>query len=138
MSDSSVKAIVRRFNREVIEEGNMAVFAELVAPDFINHTAVPGTPAGRDGFAAFFTGLLRTAFTEIRVHIHDQVGEGDKVATRKTIEGLHTGSFLGRAATGRRIRIRVTDIVVIREGRYCEHWGSADLHGALQQIEAEP
>lgn len=61
MTDDSPKAVVRRFNREVIEAGNMAAFAELVAPDFINHTAAPGAPAGPEGFAAFFTDLPRPA-----------------------------------------------------------------------------
>lgn len=56
---SENKQIVARFNREVIEQGNMQTFNELVAADFINHTAPPGTPNGRDGFAAFFTNVLR-------------------------------------------------------------------------------
>jgi steroid delta-isomerase-like uncharacterized protein len=131
---SDNKHIVARFNREVIEQGNMQTFNELVAADFINHTAPPGTPNGRDGFAAFFTNVLRPALPDLTVELHDQIAEGDKVVTRKTISGTHKGMFLGVPATGRRIRINVTDIVRISNGQYAEHWGNADLHGALAQM----
>ena len=131
---SDNKHIVARFNREVIEQGNMQTFNELVAADFINHTAPPSTPNGRDGFAAFFTNVLRPALPDLTVELHDQIAEGDKVVTRKTISGTHKGMFLGVPATGRRIRINVTDIVRISNGQYAEHWGNADLHGALAQM----
>jgi predicted ester cyclase len=131
---SEGKAVVRRFNEEIIAKGNMALFRDLVSPDFVNHSAPPGTSKGPEGFAEFFTGMLHPAFSGIQVHIHDQIEEGDKVATRKTLEGTHIGVFLGQAPIGKRIAIRITDIVRIEEGRYAEHWGSADLHGTLLQI----
>ena len=33
------KAVVVRFNKEVIEQGNEATFRELMAPDFVNRSA---------------------------------------------------------------------------------------------------
>lgn len=128
------KELVRRFNREIIQSGNLEVFRDLVAPDFVNRTAAPGAPNGPEGFLAFFTQVLRRAFTDLQVEIHDQIEENGKVVTRKTLAGTHTGPFLGHAPTGRRITIQVTDIVRIEGGKYAEHWGSADLHGALAQI----
>jgi predicted ester cyclase len=128
------KDIVRRFNLEIIQKGNMGVFADLVSPEFINRTAAPGAPDGAEGFLAFFTGVLRKAFSDIQVDIHDQIEEDGKVVTRKTILGTHSGPFLGHAPTGRRIAIQVTDIVRIEQDKYIEHWGSADIHGALSQM----
>lgn len=133
---STNKEIIKRFNHEIIQCGNMGLFAELVSREFINHTAAPGTPNGAEGFAAFFTGVLRKAFSDIQVRIHDQIEEGDKVVTRKTIDGVHTGDFFGCSPTGKRISIHVTDIVRIKDDKYHEHWGSADIHGALSQIRA--
>jgi hypothetical protein len=40
------KAVVARFNKEVIERGDQAAFRELMAPDFINRSAPPGMPNG--------------------------------------------------------------------------------------------
>ncbi|WP_095210774.1 ester cyclase [Chromobacterium sphagni] len=129
------KTVIQRFNREVIENGDMAAFAELVAPDFINHSAPPGVPNGPDGFAGFFTGMLHSALSDIRVLIHEQIEENGKVVTRKTIEATHTGVFFGQAASGKRIAINAMDIVVVRDGKYAEHWSCADLYGAIAQIQ---
>ncbi|WP_243303095.1 ester cyclase [Geothrix oryzisoli] len=131
---SQNKSVVRRFNHEVIENLDMAAFSDLVSPEFINHSAPPGVSKGSDGFAAFFTNVLHQAFTDIKVLIHDQLEENDKVATRKTIEGTHSGPFFGHAKTGKRISIQVTDIVHVKGGKYIEHWGSADIYGAIAQI----
>ena len=101
---------------------------------FVNHSTPPGTAPGPEGFAAFFEEILRPAFPDLTVEIHDQIAEGDKVATRKTLRGTHGGPFLGVPATHRAVTLRVTDIVRLRGGRYVEHWGSADLYGLMAQI----
>lgn len=134
---SGNKETVRRFNLEVIQDRNLERFEDLVAPDFVNHSAAPGAPRGPEGFLAFFTNILHPAFSNLQVEIHDQIEEDNKVATRKTIAGTHTGTFLGHPPTGRRICIQVTDIVRIEGGRYAEHWGSADIQGALAQMSAD-
>ncbi len=35
------KLVVRRFNKELFEEGNAASFKELIHDDFVNRTAPP-------------------------------------------------------------------------------------------------
>ena len=65
------KAIVRRFNKEFIQEGNMDSFNELISPDFINRTAPPGAPVGPEGVVYFFNHLLKPSFTNFTVQIHD-------------------------------------------------------------------
>jgi len=117
------KAVVRHFNQAVIEEGDEVAFRELVAPDFINRTTPAGGPSGPDGFLFTLVHVLRPALSDLSVEIHDQVAEGDKVTTRKTIRGNHTGELLGVPATGRPIAIAVIDIVRVKDGRYMEHWG---------------
>lgn len=44
------KAIVRRLMEEAINQKNMDIFYELVAPDFINHSAPPGAPQTREAW----------------------------------------------------------------------------------------
>jgi len=97
------KAVVRRFNIEVIQEGREQAFNELMAADFVNHCAPPGTPGGPEGMWRTFQTILRPALSDLTVEIHDQVAEGDKVTTRKTITGVHTGPLLGVAPTGRQV-----------------------------------
>lgn len=122
MSESN-KLAVRRFNTDVIENGSAEAFAALMAPDFINHTAPLGLPKGPEGMWAMLEQVLRPALSGLRVTIHDQLADGDKVTTRKTISGVHTGPLLGVAPTGRSVTIDVIDIVRLENGRYAEHWG---------------
>ncbi len=130
------KAVVQRFNREVFERGDEAAFRELVAPDFVNRTAPPGTPPGPEGFLQMINQVLRPAFADLRVEIHDQLAEGDKVSTRKTLRGIHRGPIFGIPPTGRAVAIEVIDIVRVCDGRYVEHWGINTLSAVLAQLRA--
>lgn len=128
------KATVSRFNLEVIERGNENVFADLMAADFINHTAASGTPSGAGGMLRTFMQVLRPAFPDLHVEILDQVAENDKVTTRKTINGTHRGDLFGIAPTGMRVSISVIDIVRLRNGQYVEHWGINNFAEVIEQL----
>jgi predicted ester cyclase len=131
------KAVVARFNKEVIEQGREATFHELVAPDFVNRTAPPGAPPGPEGMLLTFNRIMRPAFPDLSVEIHDQVAEGDKVTTRKTIRGTHRGELFGIPPTGKQIQIEVIDIVRLANGRYVEHWGVNTLPSVLAMLRGE-
>ena len=128
------KEVVRRFNIEVIQNGNEDEFCALMRPDFINHAAPEGMPNGPESMWNTFQNILRPALSDLTVTIHDQVAEGDKVPTRKTISGVHTGTFLGIPATGREIAISVIDMVRVQDGRYAEHWGLNTLSNVLAKL----
>jgi steroid delta-isomerase-like uncharacterized protein len=128
------KAIVVRFNKAVIEQGDETAFRELMAPDFVNRTAAPGMSTGADGMLFMLNQVLRPAFPDLTVEIHDQIAEDDKVTTRKTLHGTHRGALFGIPPTNRRIDIQVIDIVRLRDGQYVEHWGINTLAGLLAQL----
>ncbi|MEQ1505602.1 MAG: ester cyclase [Myxococcota bacterium] len=134
MEQTHNKAAVQRFNREVIERGDAAAFRALVAETFVNRSAPPGSD-GRDGMWAFFASL-RPALTDLRVEVHDLVAEGDRVATRKTIRGRHTGALFGVPATQEEVAIEVIDLVRLEGGQYVEHWGQTDLPAVLGRLAA--
>lgn len=129
------KAVVRRFNQEVIAEGNLQSFNELMDGQFVNRSAPEGMSNGADGMIYFFNEILRPAMPDIHVTIHQQVAEGDLVTTRKTISGTQTGEILGIPATGRAVNIDVIDIVRVKDGRYFEHWGITTLSDVLSQLQ---
>lgn len=128
------KAVVQRFNHEVIERGDHASFQALMDAHFVNHAAPLGADQGADGMWHTFQNVLRPAFPDLAVVIYEQVAEGDLVTTRKAITGTHTGPLLGIPPTGRWVTIDVIDIVRIRDGRYMEHWGINTLPVVLQQM----
>ncbi len=133
MSDEN-KEVVRRFNIEVIQNGSEAAFHALMSPDFINHAAPPGMPQGPESMWNTFEKVLRPALSNLKIVIHEQIAEADKVTTRKTISGIHSGTLLGVPATGRELTISVIDIVRIEGGRYAEHWGLNTLSNVIATL----
>lgn len=128
------KEAVRRFNSEVIQQGSRSAFEELMSDRFVNHSAPAGAPTGPEGMWHTFQNILRPALADLQVVIHDQVAEGDKVTTRKTITGTHEGALLGIAPTHKAVAIDVIDIVRIENGQYVEHWGINTLPQVLASL----
>lgn len=133
MTIENNKRIVLRFNKEFLEKGNSEVLKEIVAEDFINHTAPGNIPNNVDGLIQFVN-IIHKGFSNMFVEIHEQIGENDLVATRKTIHATHTGEIMGREATGKKVMFNVMDIVRIKDGKYVDHWGRNDIMQVIQQL----
>ena len=133
MSTEENKLVVRRFIEEYQSNGREDVALELLADDFIDRSAFEGFSPDKNGVIQLFT-VLRNAFSEFRAEIQDQVAEGDKVVTRKTFYGKHTGDFMGISPTNRPIEIGVIDILRVKNGQLAEHWCQLDFAGLMQQI----
>jgi predicted ester cyclase len=134
MNSNDLKAVVARFNRDVIQDGKRDVFDALMAPDFVNWSAPNEALRGAEAMWNTFASVLRPAIGAMRVQIHEQLCDADKVTTRKTISGKHVGTLLGVDATGKDIAIDVIDIVRVRDGRYVEHWGVNTLAAVVAQL----
>ena len=121
------KELVLRFNKEVMGQGNISTLTEIIHPDFINHTAPAGIAKGPQGIIDFTINILHKALQDIEVIIHDQVVEGDKVVTRKTIRGRHIAPLLGVQPSGVVVDINIIDIIVVKNNQYVEHWSIRDI-----------
>jgi steroid delta-isomerase-like uncharacterized protein len=131
------KAIVTRFNKEVIEQGNMESFKQLVAEDMFNHAAPPGVPTGPEGMIYFFQEILKKGFPDLKVKILHQIAEGDCVTSRKEFHATHTGSFIGIPASDKKVVVEVIEIIKLRDGKYVEHWGISNLPEVMKLISPE-
>jgi steroid delta-isomerase-like uncharacterized protein len=127
------KAIVRRNTEKVQGEGDFALFDELFADDFVDHTPQPGTTPDKAGVRVLYT-RLREAFPDFRPEIRWQSVEGDLVTTYKVYHGTHLGEFLGIPPTGRTIQFETVDAMRVRQGKITDHWGVANLYSVLQQL----
>jgi len=81
------KAQFRRAYEEVLNQGDLSVVDELIAPDFLNHEAPPGRDRGPESMRWLAT-MLRTAFPDLRFTIEELVAEGDIVAGRLTMSAV--------------------------------------------------
>ena len=133
MSSEMNKQVVCRLIDEAQSRGNLAVVDELLADDFIDHTPFPGVPANREGVKMLFA-YLRTAFPDLRVRVHEQIADEEKVVTRKSFEGTHRGDFMGVPPTERPVAFEVIDILTLRSGRIVEHRVIFDRLGIQEQL----
>jgi steroid delta-isomerase-like uncharacterized protein len=130
------KALDRRMV-EAWDKGNMAVMDELLAPNFVHHSAPPGVTPDREGFKQFAS-MLHTAFPDFRFTVEDVVAEGDKVATRATCRGTHKGEYMGIAPTGKQVTWTLIFIRRFKGGKIAEQWTESDSLGTMQQLGVVP
>ena len=136
MSTDLNKAVDRRYFDEVLCIGNVTVIDEIMAPEYVGHTAgMP--PADREADKGFIA-MIHTGFPGIEFILEDQVAEGDKVFHRFTVRGTHNGDFMGIPATGRPAEITGMNINRFKEGKVVESWGIINTFGLMQQLGVIP
>ena len=135
MSTEANKAIFRRVIEEIWNQGNVELFDQLFAPNFVNHSPVAGVTTDLAGLK-HAEKILRAAFSDLHATIEHIVGEGDSVAAYMIMHGLHRGEFMGVPPTGRRVAAAMHSILRIVDGRVVERWGISDDLGMLEQLGA--
>lgn len=135
MSAEENKAVVHRMLEEAINQRNLDVLDEIFAPEFVDHTAVPGQAPGVEGLKQFFA-MMDAGFPDFRAAVEDVIAEGDKVAVRFTFHGTHQGEFMDIPPTGRRVTMPGIDILRVVDGKVVELWGQEDVLGMMRQLGA--
>jgi serine phosphatase RsbU (regulator of sigma subunit)/predicted ester cyclase len=132
------KALLRRFI-EARARADLNAMEEMMAPDFVDHSALPGQAANREGYIRDLT-EDQVTFSNFRYIIEDQAAEGDKVISRCTISAIHDrGEMLGFPPTGRKIETTYISIHRIEGGKIAEEWseGGGLLELTQQRLEQE-
>ena len=126
------KDIVRRFLTELQNDKRMAVVDELVAEDFIGHSAeLKGPQELKDVVQDNLS-----AFPDLHVTIEDQISEGDKVVTRSIAQGTQLGTYRGVPPTGKPVTYVVVNIHRLRDGKIIEGWRVVDRLDIAHQLGA--
>ena len=136
MSLQENKAVVRRFVEEVQCQHNLAALDELFSSDFVDHSGMSNPPT-LEGSRQLFT-MMFAAFPDMRFVIRQQIAEGDKVLTHKTLQGTQLGPFMGIPATGKAVAVDVMDIFTVAGDKITEHWTVGDMLGMMQQLGVVP
>ncbi len=136
MSTEENKATLRRVVEEGWNQGNVAVFDELCAPNFVYHN--PGVPDVRT-LADYkqYVRMSRATFPDLHLTIEDLIAEGDKLVDRWTFRGTNTGDIVGPMhipATGKQVTVTGITILSLAGGKAVEIWQEGDNLGAFQQL----
>jgi predicted ester cyclase len=83
--------------------------------------------------------LTNTVLSNCRITLEDTVAQDDKVVTRYTVRGTHTGDgdltgFGFVPATGRQVAAEGLVIHRLEDGKIVEGWGSMDLLETMMDL----
>jgi predicted ester cyclase len=127
--------------KNLIEKGfnqkDLAAFEAYFSPALNDHALPPGLPEGFEGRKMFYSAFL-AAFPDIHLHVEDLFAEGDKLVTRWSAQGTHTGELMGIPPTGRKATIGGIAIDRFENGQSVEHWEIFDQFGLMQQLGVIP
>ena len=136
MSSEANKALVRRFV-EAFNAGDLDGVAAVFAPNAVVHNSGAPDPLNLEGFRQLAAVFL-AAFPGGQHSIDDMIAEGDKVVTRITYRGAHTGDLMGIPPTGKHVAVSAMTIDQIANGKIVETWRLFDQMGMMQQIGVIP
>ena len=126
--------IARRYPEEVATEGRVDLIDEICTEDVIDHSPL-GDVRGREDLKAQIE-TLREAFGDFSATVEDTVAEGDTVAMRVTLRGVHEGEFMGVDPTGTEVTVGNMVFTRIEDGLIAERWVQPDMLGMLTQLGA--
>src|SRR3954447_7233346 len=127
------KQFIERLWRDLVNGQRVASLPEMVSPDFVDHTPLPGLPGDLDGLRTRLM-VLHQAFPDFQSKILDLTAEDDKVVVLVSSSGTHESSFLGETPSGRHWSILEIHILRVVDEKLVEHWGIPDFFGMLQQL----
>jgi steroid delta-isomerase-like uncharacterized protein len=104
----------------------------LLDPNLIVHAPVPFEP-GAEGFKRALL-ATREAFPDLRITIEARAAQDGLVFRKWAMTGTHLGTFLGVAATGRKIALSGVDIERLENGKIVEHWTFWDRMSLAEQL----
>jgi steroid delta-isomerase-like uncharacterized protein len=130
------QTISARYYDEILTRRRLEVFEEIFSPDFLCYST-DGTTTNLGQYKAAVN-MSHSAFADLHVTIQDQIAAADKVVTRWTATGTHTGNFLGIPPTGKPLTISAIHIHQFKDHRITGLWEAINLHLVLFQLEIFP
>ena len=118
-------AVVRSFYEEGVNGADLSVFDQVAAPDIVYYGATVGNESGLQVLKRVY-GEALTAFPGLQYTLLTSVADGDAVAVRYQVEGVHTGEFRGLAPSSNTITWTHSAFAGVECGRISEMWAEID------------
>ena len=131
--NDSVLEAVRRIPLEAFGRGDLTVFDEVLAPDFVDHSFPSEMPQNGDGLR-WVVGKIRSAMPDLEMTLDIELRDGDFVVHHTHGHGTQTGPAFGQAPSGKRAVWAETHIYKTRGPVVVEHWGVVKLDSIWRQI----
>ena len=126
VSEEENKALARHLMEAVWKLGALDVVDEILTPDFVDHSLLPGQASSREGYkqsaAEFYAAFSFADFT-----IEAQIAKGDKVVTKFSTRCIQRGEFLGVPPSGEIGTYSTIRINRIVGGKITDEWSEGSL-----------
>jgi steroid delta-isomerase-like uncharacterized protein len=120
---------------EAWNSGDVDSYMELYAENIKLHAGSYDIP-DKKAVEGMYKGF-HAATSDLRLDIHETLGEGERLAVRYTVTGTHTGELMHISPTGREISITGITIMHFENGRVVERWDSDDSAEVLSRLRAD-
>lgn len=130
MTRTETEAFVRRW-LGLVCAGELGKFDQLLAEN--PRDLRTGAAVSRELFRARAQ-VVRQALAGLEGQVEDLVGEGERIAWRFTLRGVHEGSLFGQAPTGKRVELRGANFQHLSGGVVTAHYTLLDAFGFIDQV----
>lgn len=114
------KEVVAAFFIESYEKHNYNFAMTHMADDYYDHSPA-GARSNKE--AVEILKAVANMFSGLKIEVLELIEERDKVATRIKYTGVHTGTCMGIAATGKTISFEALENFKLENGIITESWG---------------
>ena len=133
ITEEEAQNLVER-DMEIWNEGNLALADELIAPDYVEHTAgISEDIVGIDAFKERVTNL-RIDFPDFTVTVEELIVKDDRIVWRWIATGTNTGTTSDIPPTGKKIRIEGVGILRVVDGKIVERLMYYNEGAMLRQL----
>lgn len=108
---------------------------EFYTQDVKVHVGLPDLEPGLAGLTMVVNGWL-AALSDLRVTTDEFTYDDGFIAPRVTIEGIHSGPFLGFPASGLKLHFIDHPHYRLEDGKIAEFWDFPDIMSIMQQLGA--
>ena len=122
MGEAERRAVARYW--EAFNTRDLSLLDDVIASDYVNHAALPGTPPGPEGQAVVMERLW-SAFPDAKFEIEVLAEDGDTVVCIGTMSGTHEGDLMGTPPTHKHFSLRGMSAFELRDGkirRCSDYW----------------
>ena len=135
MTDSN-EDVLRQLYRDVWNGENPDSVDDLVHDAYhIHDREVPDGASGPEIYR-FLAEITSEKFSNVAFEIEDVVADGQKVAVRWAMTGMHNGELYGLEATGEEVELSGIEINWFTKGQLIETWTISDQLGLMEQLGA--
>jgi len=121
------------FYERIWNQNDRSAIAEILNPDFTFRGSLGLAKSGHQGFIEYVE-MIHDALGNYQCIIEELVTEPSKVFAKMTFKGIHQGTFMGYAATGKEVRWSGAALFTFENGKISDLWVLGDIKALEHQL----